>query len=160
MVNRVFFAIFLIALILISGMGCSNKMIKPESIIMIKSVNNDAPLNMSSDSASGNVSLTIRTTNGVGVMFTGFRVNYFYNDMTPVTEAGISRSGALSKYMEGYEEASVQVNVVSDEVTDFIQRNPDTSDDDIKSLVASITVVGSDENENQVSTTANVKIYF
>ncbi|MFW5782847.1 MAG: hypothetical protein ACOCWO_06110, partial [Candidatus Muiribacteriaceae bacterium] len=129
-------------------------------VIMIKTVNNDAPLDMTSDSSDGNVSINLRTTNGVGVMFTGFRVDYFYNDMTPVTEARISRAGALTKYMEGYEEATVSINVVSSEVRDFVLRNPDTDDDDIASLVARISVIGTDENENQISTTGNVEIYF
>jgi hypothetical protein len=142
--------------------GCSSdKIISPEAIMLVSSVNNSAPLMYDPNSTNGNtVPLEIKTINGVGVDLVSYRTIYYYSDMTPITESNLNKTGVISQFIEGYSQATVNINVITPEVLEFVKQNPDSDEDDIKNLVVKIILIGVDENENQVSTEANVEVFF
>ncbi|PLX19359.1 MAG: hypothetical protein C0601_01980 [Candidatus Muiribacterium halophilum] len=151
--------VFFIILLVISGCS-SDKVLSPESLMIVESVNSGSIFVYDESNDNRVVSIGVKTVNGVGVNFVGYKNVYYYADKTPITEAQLNKNGVLSQNLAGYSSGNVEAVLVTDEVLDFVKQNETTTEDDISSLLAKVELIGFDENDNQVSVVANVEIMF
>jgi|GEM_PF-3747381 len=151
--------VFFIVLIVISGCS-SSKVISPEALMIVENVNSGSIFVYDENRDNRVVSISIKTVNGVGVNFVGYKNEYFYSDRTPITEAQLTKNGVLSQNVQGYSSEVIETMIITDEILDFVKQNESTDEDDINNLLAKVELIGFDENENQVSVVANVEIVF
>ncbi|MFA7576491.1 MAG: hypothetical protein WC002_00360 [Candidatus Muiribacteriota bacterium] len=140
--------------------GCGGtRLFSPKSLVLISDVSN-APLNYSEQSQATEISMSVSTANGVGVNFTTYEIEYFYMGNFRITAPGVSKNGPLTKFIPGYSSSSITIRVVTDELLNFVNGNPETSEDNISNVRAKIRIIGVDENENTISAESNIEIFF
>ena len=156
--NKKFRVILIFGFVLLFFMGCADKLTSPQSELILTSVNENAPLIYSESNQETSATFAISTVNGVDVSITGYTLSFFHENMTPVSDSTLNRSGAISVYIEGYSEQTVTLEIVTPRIIEYMKGNPESSEDDSEILTARVTFVGVDINENQISITGNVEI--
>ncbi|MCK9225153.1 MAG: hypothetical protein M0R46_04550 [Candidatus Muirbacterium halophilum] len=159
MTNITKYILIFLSVFLILG-GCSNSLVSPEALVMVTGINNDSAFTYNESSQEKNITLTIKTSNGIGVNFVAYKTEFYYSDNIPVGDTNINKTGIVSKYIAGYTEGSISLLLISSDLENFVEKNIDTKEDNIHEMLAKITLIGIDENENQISCTGNISISF
>ena len=157
--NTTKYIIILISVFLILG-GCSNSLVSPEALVMVTGINNDTAFLYNDSNQEKNVSLAIKTSNGIGVNFVAYKTEFYYSDNTPIGDTNINKTGVLSKYIAGYSEENISILLITSDVESFVEKNPVSDEDNINEMLAKITLIGIDENENQITCVGNIAISF